>query len=77
MQTLCINCDNNLGCHWKNDHVIQCNEHVASSAKSIVSTSSTIKINGDQASLCSTCINNSSCVFKQQELKTILCEEYQ
>lgn len=77
MQTLCINCDNNLSCQWKNDHVIQCNEHVAISNKSIVSDTPIKKTTQTEVSLCGTCINRSSCVFMKQELKTIFCEEYQ
>jgi len=77
MQTLCINCDNNQSCQWKNDHVILCNEHATSTVTSTVTVTPAKKFNGNQVNLCGTCINYNSCVFIQQGLKTIFCEEYQ
>lgn len=77
MQTLCTNCDNNQSCNWKNEHITQCNEHVTSTVETIVLAPEKSTLKTRQISLCDTCLHNNACVFKQQELKTIFCEEYQ
>lgn len=77
MQTLCINCDNNQSCLWKNDNVVQCNEHV------IAKKTSKFELNEQnisiqkQDSLCNSCDFEITCTFKHKSLNTIYCEEYQ
>ena len=79
-RTLCLNCDNSDVCLWKSDDVILCNEYTLQPIIEVnhsppITTQNRIK-NGSN-SLCFSCDRNQQCLFQDQKLNTIFCEEFQ
>lgn len=80
MQTLCSNCQNNKDCNWQNDHIILCNEYrledelpKGTSKNGVLQIETGVR----PISICSNCLHEDLCHFKQDNLNTVFCEEYQ